>query len=87
MRTCSKCGCYLPDKWDACPACGYSPPTIIANYEVDISYGNGTAAIQKYFETYSEAENYIDYESKYDDKFYVAFLYQLNPRMIKRIIY
>lgn len=21
MRTCDKCGCYLPDKWDTCPAC------------------------------------------------------------------
>lgn len=22
MRTCDKCGCYLPDGWDECPACG-----------------------------------------------------------------
>lgn len=21
MKTCSKCGCYIPDKWDSCPAC------------------------------------------------------------------
>lgn len=22
MRTCDKCGCYLPDGWEECPACG-----------------------------------------------------------------
>lgn len=21
MRTCSKCGCYIPDNWTTCPAC------------------------------------------------------------------
>ena len=21
MRTCEKCGCYLPDNWTTCPAC------------------------------------------------------------------
>ena len=21
MRTCPKCGCYVPDKWITCPAC------------------------------------------------------------------
>lgn len=23
MRTCEKCGCYIPDLWKDCPACGY----------------------------------------------------------------
>lgn len=23
MRTCDKCGCYLPDGWEECPACGF----------------------------------------------------------------
>lgn len=22
MRTCDKCGCYIPDGWEVCPACG-----------------------------------------------------------------
>lgn len=22
MRTCDKCGCYIPDGWEECPACG-----------------------------------------------------------------
>lgn len=22
MRTCDKCGCYIPDRWEVCPACG-----------------------------------------------------------------
>ena len=21
MRTCPKCGCYIPDNWTTCPAC------------------------------------------------------------------
>lgn len=23
MRICEKCGCYIPDLWKDCPACGY----------------------------------------------------------------
>lgn len=22
MRTCKSCGCYIPDLWSECPACG-----------------------------------------------------------------
>ena len=22
MKTCEYCGCYVPDDWDSCPACG-----------------------------------------------------------------
>lgn len=21
MKTCSRCGCYIPDEWNSCPAC------------------------------------------------------------------
>lgn len=32
MKYCSFCGCYIPDDWDNCPACGkrnYTPELII----------------------------------------------------------
>ena len=32
MKYCSFCGCYIPDNWDNCPACGkrnYTPELII----------------------------------------------------------
>lgn len=24
IKTCTKCGCYIPDNWDKCPACDYA---------------------------------------------------------------
>lgn len=34
MKYCSFCGCYIPDNWDNCPACGkenYTPESIYSN--------------------------------------------------------
>ena len=40
MKYCSFCGCYIPDDWDNCPACGkrnYTPELIIYyNKPIDI---------------------------------------------------
>lgn len=40
MKYCSFCGCYIPDNWDNCPACGkrnYTPELIIYyNKPIDI---------------------------------------------------
>ena len=36
MKYCSFCGCYIPDNWDNCPACGmenYTPELIYYNKE------------------------------------------------------
>ena len=41
MKYCSFCGCYIPDNWDNCPACGkrnYTPELIIYyNKPIDIN--------------------------------------------------
>ena len=31
MRTCNVCGCYVPDKWDTCPACRNAYGSVIRN--------------------------------------------------------
>ena len=39
MKYCSFCGCYIPDNWDNCPACGkrnYTPELIYYNKPIDI---------------------------------------------------
>ena len=39
MKYCSFCGCYIPDDWDNCPACGkrnYIPELIYYNRTIDI---------------------------------------------------
>lgn len=38
MKYCSFCGCYIPDNWDNCPACGkrnYTPELIYYNKPID----------------------------------------------------
>lgn len=54
MRTCDKCGCYLPDGWEECPACGLmtyeSKPEEMTGLEASLQmlsrikpfYGNAT---------------------------------------------
>ena len=34
MKYCSFCGCYIPDDWDNCPACG------MENYTLELIYYN-----------------------------------------------
>ena len=39
MKYCSFCGCYIPDNWDNCPACGkenYTPDLTYYNRPIDI---------------------------------------------------
>lgn len=38
MRTCTKCGCYIPDNWTTCPACHLEKTTDFSNkyYHVKI---------------------------------------------------
>ena len=39
MKYCSFCGCYIPDNWDNCPACGkrnYTHPELIIYYNEPI---------------------------------------------------
>lgn len=34
MKTCVNCGCYIPDNWKQCPACGYSIYATPIKYKV-----------------------------------------------------
>ena len=41
MRSCKYCGCYLPERWVGCPACGRSDrsddqPTLIYRSDYDV---------------------------------------------------
>ena len=64
MRTCSKCGCYIPDNWTTCPACQSKEQTEIKKdtvgiFRVDVLYNDGS----KYFGSgsfsiYENAERY-----------------------------
>ena len=39
MKYCLFCGCYIPDNWDNCPACGkrnYTPELIYYNKTIDM---------------------------------------------------
>lgn len=43
MKTCRYCGCYIPDDWDNCPACGKENLTselIYSNKTIDIDANN-----------------------------------------------
>ena len=61
MRTCNVCGCYLPDKWNICPAC-HSPDRkeIGNNYTVfQVKVMNEHKIIDReFFGIYSNACNY-----------------------------
>lgn len=48
MRTCPKCGCYIPDLWNTCPAC-QSQKTMAktkapsdSGYRVELYYKDNT---------------------------------------------
>ena len=43
MRTCPKCGCYVPDKWITCPAC-----------DVRVKIGKEALASPSYYNTTSK---------------------------------
>ena len=47
MRTCPKCGCYIPDNWTTCPACHNSEKKeskVFPNgvYQVKVYYKDNT---------------------------------------------
>lgn len=63
MRTCPKCGCYIPDNWTTCPACQSKETEIkkdtVGIFRVDVLYTDGS----KYsgsgsFNIYENAERY-----------------------------
>ena len=46
MKYCSFCGCYIPDDWDNCPACG------MENYTLDFICSNKTMLNNERFYPY-----------------------------------
>ena len=79
MRTCPKCGCYIPDNWTTCPACSsqekekqkiiYSMPTEnkLTVYRVDVLYGYERNKSSEYFGQYENALKYATRKAKESD--------------------
>lgn len=73
MKTCSKCGCYIPDRWNSCPACKIiikvnttthpryiDKDTLLSNiYTVSVKYEYFTSPVEKFFRTFEEASHYF----------------------------
>lgn len=73
MKTCSKCGCYIPDKWNSCPACKITievntttHPRYIDRdsllsdiYIVLVNYQYSTVPVKQLFRTSEEAFRYF----------------------------
>ena len=68
MRTCPKCGCYVPDKWITCPACdarvkigkealtpSVKSPSL---YRVDVLYDYERSKNSQFFGRYENAYAY-----------------------------
>ena len=72
MRTCKRCGCYVPDKWNTCPACHNKYESIIKdNYKKSnimifkVNVMNDHKIITKeFFEFYGNAYNYAQRKVK-----------------------
>lgn len=68
MRTCSSCGCYIPDKWITCPACDArvkigkealtSPVKSPSFYRVDVLYNYERSKDSQFFGRYENAYAY-----------------------------
>ena len=63
MRTCPNCGCYIPDLWSICPACGnkemVTKTKVFHNgiYRVVLYYRDNTTS-DTMFDTYELAVKY-----------------------------
>ena len=73
MRTCSVCGCYLPDKWNTCPACHrYDDRTVRDNRKVSDSTVfivnamdiHGLLIDREFFGIYDNACHYAERKAK-----------------------
>lgn len=72
MRTCNVCGCYVPDKWNTCPACHTTNKSVIRNnykksditvFEVNVM-NNRKIIAKEFFGLYSNAYNYAQRKVK-----------------------
>lgn len=63
MRTCARCGCYIPDNWTTCPACQSKEQTEIKKdsvgiFRVDVLYYDERDKTSEFFTIYENAERY-----------------------------
>lgn len=63
MRTCPKCGCYIPDNWTTCPACNSQEKIEIKKdtvsiFRVDTLYYDERGNSSEYFGIYENAEKH-----------------------------
>jgi len=84
MRTCPKCGCYLPDNWITCPACfarygAKSEPNDWV-FEVNTCFWDGSLSTQ-YFKFY---ENALEYEQRQLERTEVVQSTSITKRKTKR---
>ena len=72
MRTCNACGCYIPDKWDTCPACHNTYGSVIKNnykesgiivFKVNVM-NNNEIITKQFFRFYNDAYRYAQYKIK-----------------------
>ena len=72
MRTCGACGCYVPDKWDTCPACHNTYGSVIKNnyknsditiFKVNVMNRNEIIA-KEFFGLYGNAYSYAQRKVK-----------------------
>ena len=72
MRTCNTCGCYVPDKWNICPACHNTYKSAIRNnykesgitiYKVNVM-NNHEIISREFFGVYDNAYNYAQRKVK-----------------------
>lgn len=72
MRTCNACGCYVPDKWNTCPACHNTYRSVIRNNhkESDITVfkvnvmSNREIIAKEFFRRYDDAYLYAQRKAK-----------------------
>lgn len=72
MRTCPKCGCYIPDLWNSCPACDKEETTTKSKvspngiYRVNVYYKDDSMG-ESFFGIY---ENALKYATRMSERWY-----------------
>ena len=86
MRTCPKCGCYIPDNWTTCPACDArvkidkealaSPTKSPSLYRVDVLYDYERTKTSEYFGSYGNAYAYARRMAIKSDVYATQIIYE-----------
>ena len=67
MRTCEKCGCYIPKDWNVCPACSYKEQEIekiYPSYNVIVKYTDDTV-LKETLMTFMRREHAVSCARRY----------------------